>query len=122
MGKKYQKIRQTPTFISAYSELRSYLKTSSPLAFLALPQGMKTVLNVIDDHPRGWPVRRKNLGGVALEFHLAIVSIAYRRLHIRYHVDVNDVSHLLAVWVDGHDEPRYLMDSFNHDALEKTQT
>ena len=113
-ARKHQSIRRTPTFISAYTELRSYLKESSPMAFLALPQGMKTVLDVIDDHPRGWPVKRKKLGGVDIEFHLAIVSIAYRRLHVRYCVDDNDLSHLLAVWVDGHDEPSYIVDSLNH--------
>lgn len=111
---KYQKIHRTPTFISAYAELRSYLKKSSPMAFLALPQGMKTVLDVIDNHPRGWPVKRKELGGVAIEFHLAIVSISYRRLHVRYCVNDNGFSYLLAVWVDGHDEPHYIIDSLNH--------
>ena len=110
MSKKYQKIRRTHTFIDAYEDLRSYLKESSPMAYLAMPQGIKTVLDVIDQHPRGWPVRRKSLGGGEIEFHIAIVSIAYRKLHIRYHVDDNDFSYLLAVWVDGHDEPRYTID------------
>lgn len=111
--RKYQKIRRTPTFITAYAELRSYLKKSSTMAFMALPQGMSTVLNVIDNHPRGWPIRRKRLGDVDIEFHLAIVSISYRRLHVRYCVDDNDCTHLLAVWVDGHDEPSYVIDSLN---------
>ena len=101
-------------FIFAYAELRSYLKESSPMAFLALPQGMKTILDDIDNHPRGWPVKRKELGGVAIEFHLAIVNIAYRRLHVRYSVDDSGFSHLLSMWVDGHDEPSYVIDSLNH--------
>ena len=114
MVQKYQRIRRTPTFISAYIDLRSYLKKSSPMAHLALPQGMMTILDVIDSHPRGWPVRRKKLGGVEREFHLAIVSISYRKLHVRYFVDDNNFSNLLAVWVDGHDEPAYVIDSLNH--------
>lgn len=108
MAGKYLKIRRTLTFIAAYSEMRSYLKRSSPLAFLALPSAMKTILDVIDNHPRSWPIKRKCLGGVEEEFHLAIVDIAYRRLHVRYYVDTENVSYLLAVWVDGHDEPNYV--------------
>ena len=96
--------------MAAYSEMRSYLRESSPLAFLALPSALKTILDVIDNQPRSWPIRRKRLGGVEHEFHLAIIDIAYRRLHIRYFVDSEDVSHLSAVWVDGHDEPRYITD------------
>jgi len=34
------------------------------------------------------------------------MPIAYRRLHLRYLVD-GDIAHLLAIWVDGHDEPDY---------------
>jgi len=79
---------------------------SSPLAFLALPSAMETILDVIDRHPRSWPVKRKRLSGVEYEFHLAIINIAYRRLHIRYLID-DEVSYLLAAWVDGHDEPNY---------------
>jgi len=107
MPKKYPKIRRTPSFIAAYSELRAYLKRSSPVAFLALPSAMETVLDVIDAHSRSWPIRRKRLGGVEYEFHLAIVELAYRRLHVRYLVDDDNVSYLLAAWVDGHDEPKY---------------
>ena len=107
MSGRFLKIRRTPTFLAAYGDLRSYLRRSSPLAYLALPQAMETVLNVIDHHPHGWPVRRKNLGGVEREFHLAVINIAYRRLHIRYFVDDAGFSHLLVVWVDGQDEPKY---------------
>ena len=110
MPKKYQKIRRTPSFIAAYSEMRSYLRNSSPLAFVALPSAMKTVLDVIDKHPCSWPVKRKHLGGIECEFHHAIIDLAYRRLHIRYFVDNYDESYLLAVWVDGHDEPDYIID------------
>ena len=114
MVKKHQKIRRTPNFISAYAEMSSYLKKSSPMAYLSLPQGMETILDVIDAHPRGWPIRRKNIGGIDLEFHIAIVSLAYRKLHVRYSVDDNDVSCLLAIWVDGNDEPNYTTDSLDH--------
>jgi hypothetical protein len=110
MAKKYQRIKRTPTFIAAYSELRQYLGRSSPLAFLALPSAIQTILDVIDMHPRSWPIKRKNISGVEYEFHLAIINLAYRRLHIRYLVDDNEVSYLLAVWVDGHDEPKYAVD------------
>ena len=115
MSSKYAKIRRTPTFISAYGELRIYLRKSSPLAYLALPQAMQTILDVIDRHPRGWPIRHKQLGGLDREFHLAVISIAYRRLHVRYYVDDDaGLSHLLAIWVDGHDEPKYEVDHTNH--------
>jgi len=114
MVKKYLKIRRAPHFVSAYAEMSSYLKKSSPMAYLSLAQGMKTILDVIEAHPWGWPVRRKNIGGIDLEFHIAIVSIAYRKLHVRYAVDDDDVSHLLDVWVDGQDEPRYMTDSAKH--------
>lgn len=111
MAGKYRKIRRTPTFIAAYAELRSYLRKSSPLAYFALPSAMKTILDVIDSHPHGWPVKRKRLGGVEHEFHLAIIDIAYRRLHVRYFVDAEEVSHLSAIWVDGHDEPKYVINN-----------
>ena len=109
MIRKYQKIRLTPTFKVAYSEMSAYLKRSSPLAFLALPTAMTTILDVIDDHPRGWPIKRKRLGGSEHVFHLAIIDIAYRRLHVRYFVGADDVSYLSAVWVDGHNEPNYIL-------------
>lgn len=109
MALKYQKIRRTPTFITAYSSLRERLRKSSPLAYFALPTAMLTILDVIDRHPKSWPVKRKVFGGVEREFHLAITAIAYRRLHVRYYVDAEEVSHLLAVWVDGQDEPQYSM-------------
>jgi hypothetical protein len=108
MSNKYQKIKRTPSFIAAYSEMRAYLKRSSPMAYLALPSAMETILDVIDMHPRSWPIKRKLLAGVECEFHLAIINIAYRRLHIRYLVDNDGMSYLLATWVDGHDEPNYL--------------
>lgn len=107
MKSKYQQIRRTPTFIREYSRLRSYLHQSSPLAFQVLPQAMTTILDTIDAHPRSWPRKRKLIGDVEYEFHLAIMSIAYRRLHLRYFVDDSDVCCLAAIWVDGHDEPQY---------------
>jgi hypothetical protein len=109
MFKKYRKIRRTPTFIADYSELRVYLRHSSPLAFLALPGAMETILDVIDTSPHGWPIKRKRIGEVEYIFHLAIIDIAYRRLHVRYFVDDDGVSHLSTVWVDGHDEPNYIL-------------
>lgn len=78
---------------------------------MALPLAMKTILDIIDAHPRGWPLRRKDIGGVTVEFHLAIVSIAYRQLHLRYFVDNADNAHLLAIWVDGQDEPDYRLET-----------
>lgn len=48
------------------------------MAFQALPQGLTTVLDVIDNHPRGWTVKRKKQEGFEVEFHLAKVSISYR--------------------------------------------
>lgn len=109
MGIKYVNIRRTPTFIHAYSEMRDYLKRSSPLAFLALPQAMTTILDVMNANPHAWPIKRKKIDGIEYVFHLAIIDIAYRRLHVRYFVDSSEVSHLAAVWVDGCDEPNYLL-------------
>lgn len=104
---QYRRIRRTPTFIEEYSRLRAYLQQSSPLAFQALPQAMTTILDTIDAHPRSWPLKRKRIADSEYAFHLAIISIAYRRLHVRYFVDDEDICHLAAVWVDGHDEPLY---------------
>jgi len=109
MIKKFSRIRRTPTFMAAYLEMSSYLRKSSPLAFLALPSAMLLILDTIDRHPRSWPIKRKRLGSSEHEFHLAIVDIAYRRLHVRYHVDSDGIAYLLAVWVDGHDEPNYTL-------------
>ncbi len=107
MAGKYSKIRRTPTFIAAFDGLRTYLRRSSPLAFYVLPSAMQTILDVIDSHPHAWPIKRKNLGGVERTFHLAVIDIAYRRLRVHYHVNPDGFSYLLAVWVDGHDEPNY---------------
>ncbi len=107
MVPKYKQIRRTPTFIHEYSRLRSCLHQSSPLAFQALPRAMTTILDTIDAHPRSWPRKRRQIGDNEYEFHLAIMSIAYRRLHLRYFVDDSDVCYLAAIWVDGHDEPKY---------------
>ena len=68
---------------------------------------MTTILDTLNAHPRSWPRKRKQIAGTEYEFHLAIMSIAYRRLHLRYIVDGSDVCHLAAIWVDGHDEPKY---------------
>jgi len=70
---------------------------------------MKTILDVIDANPQAWPVKRKRISGMDLVFHLAVVDIAYRHLHVRYFVDENGISHLLNTWVDGHDEPSYVL-------------
>jgi len=51
------------------------------------------------------------LGRVEQEFHLAIQDIAYRRLHVRYSVDERDVCYLLTAWVDGQDEPAYIIEN-----------
>ena len=107
MNSKYQKIKRTPSFIKEYSQLRSYLQRSSPLAYQSLHLGMTTILDTIAAHPRSWPHKRKSISGVDYAFHLAIISIAYRRLHLRYFVDDSDICYLAAVWVDGHDEPKY---------------
>lgn len=109
MKQKYQQIRRTPTFIVEYSYLRTYLHQSSPLAFQALSQAMTTILDTIDAHPRSWPRKRKKIGGTEYDFHLAIMSIAYRRLHLRYFVDDSEICYLAAIWVDGHDEPKYII-------------
>lgn len=108
MAGKYRNIRRTPTFIATFSELRSHLREKSPVAYLALPSAMATILDVIEKHPRAWPVKRKMLGGVQHEFHLAIVDLAYRRIHVRYYVDDNGICYLLASWMDGQDEPNYI--------------
>jgi len=110
MAKRYPNIKRAPSFIAAYSEMRSYLRRTSLLAFMALPAAIETILDVIDKTPRAWPNKRKSLDGAEREFHLAIIDIAYRRLHIRYIVDKDNVSFLVAVWVDGHDEPDYTTD------------
>jgi len=104
---KYSRIRVTPAFEAAYADLGTYLQKSSPLAFLALPAAMTTILDTIHSHPCAWPVRRKVIAESEVEFHLAIVPLAYRRLHLRYLVDREKVAHLLAIWVDGYDEPTY---------------
>ena len=107
MSHKYRNIKRTPTFMKEYSQLRLYLQQSSPLAYQSLYLGMTTILDTIAAHPRSWPLKRKAIGGVEYAFHLAIISIAYRRLHLRYFVDDSDTCSLAAVWVDGHDEPKY---------------
>lgn len=105
--RKYSRILSTPTFEKAYAEMSAYLRLSSPLAFIALPSAITSILDTIDSHPYAWPVRRKIIGDKEVLFHLAIIPIAYRRLHLRYFVDDNKLSYLLAIWVDGHDEPGY---------------
>lgn len=109
MAGKYKNIRRTPTFIAAFSELRSHLREKNPVAYLALPSAMATILDVIEKHPCAWPVKRKMLGGVQHEFHLAIVDLAYRRIHVRYYVDDNGICYLLTAWIDGQDEPNYII-------------
>jgi hypothetical protein len=109
MAGKYKKIRRTPTFIAAFSELRTHLRETSPVAYLALPSAMTTIFNVIEKHPRAWPVKRKMLGGVKHEFHLAIMDLAYRRVHVRYYVDDDGICYLLTAWIDGQDEPNYII-------------
>lgn len=111
MSGKYIRIHKTPTFLAAYSAIREYLRLNSPSAYRALPSAMTTILDVMAEHPRAWPVKRKLLGGVEQEFHLAVKDIAYRRLHVRYIVDEEDTRYLVAVWVDGQDEPRYIIEN-----------
>ncbi len=108
MAGKYDRIRRTAAFLSAYSDISENLQRKNPVAFRALPSAMTTIFNVMAEHPRAWPVKRKMLGGIELEFHLAVVDIAYRRLHVRYYVE-NDICYLLAAWVDGQDEPSYIV-------------
>ena len=110
MAQKYGRIRETPTFLAAYSDIRKNLRLRSPAAFLALPSAMTVILDVMAEHPRAWPIKRKMLKGVDREFHLAIKDIAYRRLHVRYLVGESDICYLLAVWVDGQNEPRYILE------------
>ena len=111
MSEKYIRIRNTPTFLAAFSDIRENLQSKSPAAYRALPSAMTTILDVMAEHPRAWPIKRKMLGGGEQEFHLAVKDIAYRRLHVRYCVDEHDVCYLLAVWVDGQDEPRYIIEN-----------
>lgn len=105
---KYPNIRVTPTFLADYATLRTRLREHSPLAFIALPRAMFTILETIHRYPRSWPIRRKSLGDTELEFHLAVVNIAHRRLHVRYWVDDLINCHLMTAWVDGDDEPTYV--------------
>jgi len=107
MPTKYGRIRRTATFLEDYAQIRMRLQRSSPLAYQALPYAMKTILDFINKFPRGMPVRYMNIEGVDVEFHLAIVDIAHRRLHVRYYVDECDVSFLMVAWIDGDDEPDY---------------
>jgi len=109
MASKYKNIRRTPTFIATFTELRIHLRETSPVAYLALPSAMATILDVIGKHPRAWPVKRKMLGGTQQEFHLAIVDLAYRRIHVRYYVDDDGICYLLTAWIDGQDEPSYII-------------
>lgn len=105
MAGKYNNIRRTPTFLAAFSELRTHLREKSPVAYLALASAMATILDV----PRAWPVKRKALGGVQHEFHLARVDLAYRRIHVRYYVDDDGICYLLTAWIDGQDDPNYII-------------
>jgi hypothetical protein len=107
-GRKYSRIRRTPTFLAAYSDIRACLQRSSPAAFLELPGGIQIILDAINANPRCWPIRRKLIDGCELIFHLAVVAIAYRKLHIQYFVDADNNAHLAAIWVDGNDEPSYI--------------
>lgn len=111
MARKYDRILSTPTFTSAYSHIREYLQSKSPAAYRALPSAMTTILDVMAEHPRAWPVKRKLLGGVEFEFHLAVKNIAYRLLHVRYYVNEKDICYLLAAWIDGQDEPNYIVEN-----------
>lgn len=108
MASKYKNICRTPTFIAAFLEIRTHLREKSPVAYLALPSAIATILDVIENHPRSWPVKRKMLGGVQHEFHLAIMDLAYRRIHVRYYVDADGICYLLTAWIDGQDEPNYI--------------
>ena len=110
MAQKYGRIHATPTFIAAYTDMRKKLRFRSPAACIALPSAMTAILDVMAEHPRAWPIKRKKLKGVEREFHLAIKDIAYRRLHVRYLVGESDICYLLAVWVDGQDEPHYILE------------
>ena len=110
MAQKYGRIRETPTFLAAYSDIRKNLRLRSPAAYLALPSAMTAILDVMEEYPRAWPAKRKILRGVEREFHLAIKDIAYRRLHVRYLVRESDICYLMAVWVDGQDEPSYILE------------
>ena len=111
MSKKHDRILRTTTFLASFSDIRENLQRKSPAAYLALPSAITTILDVMAEHPRAWPIRKKMLGGVEQEFHLAIKDIAYRRLHVRYCVDERDVCYLLTAWVDGQDEPSYIIES-----------
>lgn len=111
MSKKYNRIHRTSTFLLAFSDIREHLQSKSPAAFRALPSAMTIILDVIAEHPRAWPIKRKRLAGDEVEFHLAVKDIAYRRLHVRYYVDEHDVCYLLAAWIDGQDEPRYIIEN-----------
>lgn len=110
MAGKYDRIRNTPTFVAAYSDIRKHLQRKSPAAYRTLPSAMTTILDGMAEHPRAWPVKRKMLRGVEQGFHLAVKDIAYRRLHVQYYVDEDDICYLLAAWVDGQDEPRYIIE------------
>lgn len=111
MAGKYDHILSTPTFTSAYSHIREYLQRKSPAAYCALSSAMTTILDVIAEHPRAWPVKRKILGDVEYEFHHAVKNIAFRRLHVRYYVDEKDICYLLAAWIDGQEEPNYIIEN-----------
>ena len=111
MSGKYNRIRHTPTFLAAFADIRDNLQSKSPAAYRALPSAMTTILDVMAEHPRAWPIKRKMLGGVEQEFHLAVKDIAYRRLHVRYFVDEDEVCYLVAIWVDGQDEPSYIIEN-----------
>lgn len=110
MATKYRRIRVTPAFHDAYSEIRESLRRYSPAAYRKLPAAMTAILDVIEEHPRAWPVKRRMINGANLEYYLAIKNIGYRRIHVRYLVNKRDVCYLLAAWVDGQDEPRYIID------------
>jgi hypothetical protein len=113
MTKKYSRIRRLPAFVEDYVVIRARLRGSSPRAYLALPGAMRSIIDFISMFQLGMPVRRINIGGEDIEFHLAIVNIAHRKLHVRYHVDTHGICYLMTAWIDGDDEPDYDLSFLN---------
>jgi hypothetical protein len=104
---KYLHIKRLPTFNVTYKSLRDYLKRINLTAYLELPNGLTIILDAIELSRHGWPIKRVKMGRKEEQFHLAVVDIGTRTLHVRYHVDSNDCAHLLVAWVDGNDTPPY---------------
>lgn len=74
--RRYGKIRRTPVFRSAYTTLRTHLREKSLAPYFALPPTLTAILDIIEKHPRAWPLRRVVMDGVEDEIHVPVMDLA----------------------------------------------